>query len=238
MRFFGLTAVAFLVTRSRSIMAIAAMVLLSTEWQRTRRFGVRLAFVTCVSFVLASAYGVYRDQGSPESLVSAITEDARFETSGESGLAFQVAAHVVGLKDAALLPLGFEDSILDKLTRAIPLFPGRTPMMADRYVRYFFPDAAAAGGGFAFSGVAEAYLFGSTLGVVCYGMLLGVLYGLARRLTSDSNWRTVLLVVCLSVVRSEFTLALITTFWGAVWVVAFRAMCAVFSTRRSILEHG
>jgi hypothetical protein len=143
LRFCVLTAVAFLITRSRETMAVAALGLLSLEWQKTRRYSVRLALVIGASFLLASAYGAYRDEGSPDSLFAAFAERSRFEVSGESGIMFQTAAHVIGLRDAAVMPPEFDDSIPDKLIRVVPLFPGKLPMLADRYMRYFFPAIAA-----------------------------------------------------------------------------------------------
>ncbi len=238
LRFCVLTAITFLVTRSRGFMAVAALGLLGLEWQRTRRFGMRVAWVALVAFLLASAYGAYRDEGSPDSVVAAIAENSRFEVSGESGIMFQVGAHVMGLKDAALVPPEFTDSILDKLIRAIPLYPGKLSMMADRYVRYCFPAVAAGGGGFAFSGVAEAYLFGWTPGVVCYGVLLGIVCALGRRLANHASWRTVVLISCLNLVRSEFSVLLITLFWGSVWVGALHLLHVVRSCWRYARERG
>lgn len=239
----GIVLASFLITRSRSGIAVVLLYYLCHIWRQASVAGFvgnllrqrvlygRYFVLAACSFLAVSLYGVYRgDNAKGFGIIEAIVSASRFETAGESGLVFLFGSHVASFRDSIVMPGGLSDTIMSKFNRIIPFFPGREEMMADRYVRSFFPAVYEVGGGWAFSSLAEWYLFGGWIGLICYAIGMALVIRWLARKAIDPLWRVTCLTVLLIFQRSESSLAGIIVLYYFVW--AWVCRMAIYSLSR------
>lgn len=148
----------------------------------------------------------------------------------ETGNMHLIGAHIVGLASRGDLPPTLDESILDKVLRAVP--GSGMEMLADRYIWAFFPELAAGGGGFAYPFVGEWFSAGGVLGVVAVGLIFGGLMAVLGRRVRSSYAVTILLVFFGQLLRQELSasmLTLITLLAGSVMLQVLRQIVVLCS---------
>lgn len=234
----------FYLTRSRSIVAIILLYYLAHLWRRGTialqagdyRKGnlerVKALVIALFAFVSVALYGVFRTEGIENvNFSQALLHGSKLESQGESGLMFLFSAHISSLRDSHLFVAELSDGLLDKIWRAIPLVPWKGTMLADRYVQFYFSSVADQGGGWAFSSLAEWYLYGGWAAVALYGVLVGLVIAWLSLKSVEFDWRILMLMFLSIFQRSETARAGYLVLYIAVWIALLRIGRLVVSSK-------
>lgn len=171
----SILAVAFvgllLMDRSRLQIVVSSLALMMAMRAVSRLELYKLVLVGLTAIILFLTFGYFREaeQDRGDSIGTGVFSQE------EAGNIHLVGAHIVGMTDRGELPAELTESILPKMLRAIPGASGDR-MLADQYIWLNFPDVAAAGGGFAYSIVAEMYSIFGRGGVALAGIMIGVMF--------------------------------------------------------------
>lgn len=142
---------------------------------------------------------------------NSLTEFFQFNwvgTVGESGIINLIGSHLVGLFERGELPIELCESFFEKILRILPFIDTR-PMLADKYVNYFYPQIANAGGGFSYPLVAELYVLGGIIGVVLGAFFLGGGFYFILNRSPRLEYKVIALITGINFFRSEISVTLI-----------------------------
>ncbi len=164
-------------------------------WQLTSRWRLPMAWVILGGvpvYVIGAAVGFLRAGDTDVRAIVDFARVAQFNPANlEFGSAIGTVADIISTVPV-IEPYRFGSTYLGSLGGIVPLFlwPSRPSGAAEWYVRQYYPDVAAAGGGFAFSPIAEAYLNFGFVGVIGLGLLLGYLANRVLRSLSAGSFRS------------------------------------------------
>ena len=234
--------ISFMVTRSRTVVAIIMLYLFAYFVQKYGTFSFPSLALLVFTLVTIALYAEYRNvdtRPSGSELIERITSRG-VETRGEAGIVFVIGSHVAGLADYDLSGTFLADTIFSKIWRAIPLAPGKSDMLAVQYVEEYWPSVYDKGGGFAFSGIAESFLYGSWKGdayagrvgsilggwacVILYAYLLSCALKWLILRAGNIYWRVLTLFVLVHIVRSEVSLIMQLMLYGACWIWLLKSL--------------
>lgn len=197
------------VSRSRLPIMVSALILAVVYFSRARIQPVRLSLVGVAILAVFMLFGQLRDAvWSGGESGGAAAEQTGVLSQEESGIVQLIDAHVIGLASRGEVPGELQETLLDKLIRAVP--GAGSPMLAERYVWSFFPEIASGGGGFAYPEVAEWFVFAGALGVVLAGAVIGFLIGTLTMHVSSGYATAVTIVFFAQFQRQELSASLLT----------------------------
>lgn len=199
----------FWITRSRNVISVVLSFAIVNSIAVKGVRSTRTMLIICLSFLAISGYGVlravrYNDQPLWQIIDTTLSGEQGIEALGESGSIFLVGSHLVGLASRNQLPDEIQDNLESKLLRIVPLIE-KDEMLADRYVKYFYPTFYEQGGGFAFPLVAELFIYAGALGVVLGASLIAKSLAFFFSKSSDLNSVVLGLYVIVKLTRQELS---------------------------------
>jgi hypothetical protein len=235
--FFGgiallIAAFAILVTVTRSRLEFSSLLLLFlivTLSKSKRTPWHHLGLVAVLGVLLTNFYGALRDSDQ-------VPAESYFQstviTEGESGNILLLGAFVIGQDISGQLPASLNPPTLERLRILIPGLPNKV-IMADQFMAEYLPAVAETGGGFAYSIVADLYVWGGVMFIIICGLAGGKVLVAVR---SDVISLAFFFMVILQLYRQELTVSILTLLGYSIVRGLSFALVAMRSRRRTYPE--
>jgi hypothetical protein len=194
-----------LVTRSRTIIAVLILLFYWQELPREKLKSLRLLVISVLALFALLTYASFRDGGFAYLKQNGfkINEMYGANRMDESEMIFLFGSHQVGLYERGQLPTELQDGFFEKVARSFPGFPWKTEPLANRYMECYFKAQKQAGGGWAFSSIAEWYLFGSWIGIFLFALVSSYVLALFESRSEDEFIKILFIIYSLRFVRTE-----------------------------------
>jgi len=193
------------VTRSRLEFSSLLLLFLIVTLSRSKRIPwQRLGLVVVLGVLLTNFYGALRDS---DQVSTASYFQSTVITEGESGNILLLGAFVIGQDISGQLPASLNPSTLERLRILIPGLPNKV-IMADQFMAEYLPAVAEEGGGFAFSIIADLYVWGGVMLIVICGVACGKVLLVAVR--NDVTSLAFFFMFILQLYRQELLVSVLT----------------------------
>lgn len=236
----------FLLTRSRTIIAVVLLYVLADTWckggfsirggllRQAAWLRLKAVVLLLFCFVSISLYGVWRGlDGAKISISEALLSQSRLESRGEAGLVFLFGSHVSSYRHYGDAPDFLSDSVSDKLWRMIPLIPWKKDMLADRYARYITPEESYEGAGWAFPSIGEWYLYGGMVTLLGFASLAALAIRWLCRRAHSFYWRVLAIMALVSFQRAEVSATGFFVVCAALWIAGIQITRALLMPRNA-----
>lgn len=217
-----------MVTRSRleiaSLFLLFVAVMLSS---RKRVPWLHLGLIAMTSVLMTNIYGTLRD---PDRQPTESYFQRTVVTEGESGNIILLGAFVIGQDQRAQLPASLKIPTLERLKVLIPGISDKH-IMADQFMAEYLP-ALAEDAGFAYSLIADLYVWGGVIFIIISGLMLGKVFAAFR---SDVISLAFFFMVVLQLYRQELLISALTLL--AFWLVRGVSIVLVTATSKESTCH-
>jgi hypothetical protein len=194
----------FVVTRSRTGVAVVLLYPLGAIIQQYGVRSMKVFLMGIGALLIVSSYGLMRDGGLRNWLSGNANDTPKlgFEALGEAGHVYLTGSHITGLASRDDLDSSLSEGLLEKAWRVLPLVQKQEPL-ADRYVSSYFSALLEDGGGWAYSSIAEWYVWGGYIGIGLFALGSAALLSRLASISLAFKWRVLFLVTAALIMRTE-----------------------------------